>query len=180
MKIIETNRLILRSWTVKDVRDLYEYASLPTVGPNAGWSPHQSLDESLSIVQKFIKEDDVWAIVEKQSLKVIGSVGLHNRSDSQEKLNREIGYVLSTFYEGQGLMTEAVIGVINFAFDELGLDIIFVKHYIDNDKSRRVIEKCGFKYCETIISKLFNGIEKESKVYRITKTDYKKNKEEQQ
>ncbi|MDD3126587.1 MAG: M3 family oligoendopeptidase [Candidatus Izemoplasmatales bacterium] len=174
MKTIETQRLILRSWTISDVHDLYEYAVLPTVGPNAGWNPHQSLTESLSIVQKFIKDDDVWAIVERKSQKVIGSVGLHNRIDLQGNISWEIGYVLSTLYEGQGLMTEAVKAVISFAFSDCQIDTLYVKHFIGNDKSRRVIEKCGFIFQKTGISKLHNGDEKESMIYCITKKDYLK------
>ncbi|WP_020060985.1 hypothetical protein [Bacillus sp. 123MFChir2] len=36
MKMLETNRLILRNWQESDYLDLYEYASDERVGPNAG------------------------------------------------------------------------------------------------------------------------------------------------
>jgi len=46
MKILETERLILRGWNLTDSEDLYEYAQSELVGPNAGWKPHKSVAES--------------------------------------------------------------------------------------------------------------------------------------
>ena len=47
---------------------------------------------------------------------------------------------------GRGLMTEAVQQTIRFCFDIQGIDALTVGHFIDNKRSRRVIEKCGFQY----------------------------------
>ena len=46
LKTIETERLILREWTLDDAAEMYEYAKNPLVGPTAGWKPHESIDES--------------------------------------------------------------------------------------------------------------------------------------
>lgn len=146
MKTLYTQRLILREWSLTDKEDLYEYAKLETVGPNAGWKPHESIEESVEIIQKFIAEDEVYAIELKSNHKVIGSIGLHNRINAEGSMVKEIGYVLSTPYEGRGLMTEACKRVIHFAFMELNIPLIKVGHFLNNDKSRRVIEKCGFIY----------------------------------
>lgn len=62
---------------------------------------------------------------------------------------REIGYVLSKDYWGQGLMPEAVQTVIRYLFDAEGLDFILAGHFDRNSRSRRVIEKCGFQYIKT-------------------------------
>lgn len=59
---------------------------------------------------------------------------------------REIGCVLSKDYWGQGLMPEAINEVINYLFNEKKLDIIFYGHFVSNNQSARVSEKCGFKY----------------------------------
>ena len=47
MKTLETERLILREWQLKDLDDFYEYAKNPNVGSNAGWEPHSSKEVSL-------------------------------------------------------------------------------------------------------------------------------------
>lgn len=77
MKRLETPRLILRDWTEDDAEDLYRYAADPEVGPAAGWKPHENVEESRKIAEMFIREGDVWALEEKASGRVIGSLGLH-------------------------------------------------------------------------------------------------------
>ena len=52
--------------------------------------------------------------------------------------------MLSKAYWGQGLMTEAAQAVIRWLFEEVGLEAVTVGHFTENDRSRRVIEKCGF------------------------------------
>ena len=62
MQRLESERLILRGFTEQDTDDLYRYAVDPDVGPRAGWKPHESREESLSIIRMFIEEGDVFAI----------------------------------------------------------------------------------------------------------------------
>ena len=59
---------------------------------------------------------------------------------------KEIGFVLAKDFWGKGLMTEAVKAVICYCFDELNLDAVSAGHFVGNDPSRRVIEKCGFEF----------------------------------
>lgn len=48
--MIETTRLILRHWQNSDAKELFELAKDPAIGPRAGWSPHQSVAESETII----------------------------------------------------------------------------------------------------------------------------------
>ena len=43
-------------------------------------------------------------------------------------------------------MPEAVKELLRYGFEELGFQTIWCGHYDFNDKSRRVVEKCGFLY----------------------------------
>lgn len=47
---LETERLILRPWTMADAKELYKYASDSEVGPVAGWPPHTSVENSREII----------------------------------------------------------------------------------------------------------------------------------
>jgi len=146
---IETSRLILRPWQTTDLDDLYAYASEPGVGEMAGWNHHKSKTESQMILNSFIKHKKTFALVWKESGKVIGSLGLEEMDpdpEGSDKLGREIGYVLSKDYWGRGLMPEAVLAVIHYCFDVLGYDYLTCGHFLRNDRSRRVVEKCGFRY----------------------------------
>jgi ribosomal-protein-alanine N-acetyltransferase len=174
MKTLETSRLILRSWRLSDAPDMFEYASMPTVGPNAGWKPHQSLSDSEKIIRMFLSDDDVWAVVLKASGKVIGSVGLHDRQKLDGEIVKELGYVLSTSYEGQGLMTEACLEAIRYAFEDLKIGLLKADHFLPNDKSRRVIEKCGFVYEGEIALTTADGRKEPAKIYHMTPNDYQK------
>lgn len=177
MKELETKRLILREWKLSDSKAMYEYAKNELVGPSAGWSPHVNEEESKEIIQMFIDNQDNWALIFKEDKKVIGSIGLHNRSplDGESDLKqREIGYVLSPKYWGMGIMPEAVEEIIRYSFEELGLDLIWCGHYDFNSNSRRVIEKTGFKYRftkERILERL-NNRKVDTLYYSIIKAEY--------
>ena len=151
--VLTTNRLILRPWRETDLEDFYEYARVDGVGQMAGWNPHGSIAESRDILSRFIAGKKVFAL-EHQG-KAIGSLGVEeykekNYPELDALEGREIGYVLSKEYWGQGLMPEAVKAVINWLFEEERLDFIMVGHFDWNSQSRRVIEKCGFQYIKNV------------------------------
>ncbi|HHV46451.1 MAG TPA: GNAT family N-acetyltransferase [Tissierellia bacterium] len=174
MFVLETDRLIIRKFHISDVNDLYDYAKNPNVGPNAGWKPHKNRGETIAIIIEFIKSDEVWAIVEKRRNKVIGSIGLHKDRKRELRNAKMIGYVLSEDYWGKGYATEAVKRMLKYGFEELDLDLISVYHYPHNMRSRRVIEKCGFKY-EGVLRKasvLYDGTVYDDVCYSMTKEDY--------
>lgn len=151
--VLKTPRLILRPWRETDLEDFYEYARVDGVGQMAGWLPHESIEVSRMILSQFIAGNKVFAI-EYQG-KVIGSLGVENYKETEfpeldQFRGREIGYVLSKEYWGRGLMPEAVNAVIRWLFDVVNLDFIVVGHFAWNDQSRRVIEKCGFRFVKEV------------------------------
>ncbi len=166
--IIHTERLTLRAFTQNDLNDLYQYAKVDGVGQMAGWTPHKNIAESQQILDMFISGNKTFAI-EYQG-KVIGSVGVEQYDEAllpqlQQLSGREIGYVLSKEYWGNGLMTEAVKAVIQYLFECQQLDFIAITHYSYNTRSQRVIQKCGFQYVKDVqLSTRYNTVE-QSKLY---------------
>ena len=145
---LETERLILRPWREADVEDFYAYASHPDVGIHAGWKPHSCIEESRKILNMFLADKKVLALELKETGRVIGSLGLEepNPDPTPDGYGREIGYVLYKDYWGRGLMVEAVKAVIDYCFSVLRFDFLTCGHFLPNNRSRRVIEKCGFTY----------------------------------
>ena len=146
--IIVTKRLVLRPWRLDDLDDFFEYASVDGVGQMAGWSPHKDKEESLAILNKFIEEKKTFAL--EYNGKVIGSLGVEKYPESkftgyEEYRCRELGFVLSKDFWGQGLMAEAVEEVNRWLFEEKDLDAVFCGHFVWNTQSARVQEKCGFR-----------------------------------
>lgn len=146
MKTLETKRLILRSFREDDLNDLYEYAKVEGIGEKAGWKHHSSITESSIILQEFIAHNDVYAVELKENHKVIGSVGLHPVNKDSDLVQRELGYVLSKDYHNQGIMSEATKEVIRYAFEELGIDILWCNHFEENYISKHLILKNGFRF----------------------------------
>lgn len=150
--VLKTQRLILRPWTESDLDDFFEYASVDGVGQLAGWNPHRNKEESKLILDMFIGGRKTFAL--EYDGKVNGSLGIEeynqrNYPELDALQGREIGYVLSEDFWGQGLMPEAVKAVVEWLFNEMELDFILVGHFDRNARSRRVIEKCGFRYIKT-------------------------------
>ena len=168
--VLETERLIIRPWKQSDLKDFFEYASVQGVGEMAGWNHHKSIEESRKILDMFIDEHKTFALELKNNGKVIGSLGIEKINpldDPYENMyGKEIGYVLSKDYWGRGLMTEAVKKVIDFCFDDLRLDYLWISHWVDNDKSRRVIEKCGFEFVKEFEYTCQNGDIRPSRGYK--------------
>lgn len=176
MKTLETKRLWLRELQDTDVNDMYEYAKSPVIGPAAGWKPHETIEETAKILTMLKEGNEAWAIVDKATGKMIGTYGLHSKSDRNIETARMVGYVLSEAYWGQGLIVEATEAVLKFAFDILGMDIISVIHYPCNVQSRRVIEKCGFRYEGTLrmAARLYDGSICDHVCYSMTKDEWNK------
>lgn len=178
MKEIETARLVLRAWTKKDAQALFAYANNPEVGPPAGWKPHVNEAESLKIIETLFMNRDVWAIVCKESGKVIGSVGLEPDKRRPGLESREMGYSLAKEFWGKGMMTEAASAVIEYAFAELSLAILAVCTGPENKGSQRVIEKCGFIYEGTSRRsyRIYDGSIRDTKCYSLLKEEWHENR----
>ena len=166
---IETDRMILRPWKETDLDDFFEYARVDGVGQMCGWLPHETPEQSRQILDMFIAEKKTLALELKESGKVIGSVGLEPREACKELSGdlqgRDIGYVLNKAYWGRGLMPETVKAVIDYCFRELNFDWLTCGHFHRNDQSRRVIEKCGFRYVKDTIHHTWFGTEEPTKLY---------------
>ena len=177
METLTTDRLILRAWKETDSKDLYEYAKTDLVGPNAGWPPHKSEEESKAIIKMFIEGNEVYAIVLKEENKVIGGIGIHSRKPDESLAHldqREIGYVLNPKYWGREIVPEAVKALIEYGFNKMNLDLIWCCHYDFNHKSKRVVEKCGFQFRFKRDEKLdlLDNKEVTTLLYSINKNDY--------
>ncbi len=157
---IKTKRLLLRPVLETDAEDMYEYSKNPNVGPNAGWAPHKSIEETAEVIKAiFLNKDGIFSIVVPETGKVIGSVGLIQDPMRENEKALMIGYALGEEYWGKGIMTEAAQAVIKYGFEELGLELVSARYYPHNNASKRILEKCGMVYEGTLRrgEKLFDG-----------------------
>ena len=147
--ILETERLILRPWRESDAEDLYTYASDPDIGPPAGWPPHTSVENSREIIRTVLSAPETYAVCLKENGKPIGSIGFHRNDLAEADDEYELGYWIGKPYWGQGLIPEASRELLRYAFEDLGMNLIWCGYYDGNEKSRRVQEKLGFVFHHT-------------------------------
>jgi RimJ/RimL family protein N-acetyltransferase len=150
--ILETARLILRPWKETDAESLYEYAKNPFIGPFTGWPVHTSVENSRQIIREILSADENYAVTIKNIDVAIGSIGLMIGDKSNLDIavdEAEIGYWLGVPYWGRGFIPEAVCELMRYAFDELGISVIWCGYFDGNEKSKRVSEKCGFRFHHT-------------------------------
>lgn len=171
---LQTPRLTLRAFVPEDAGDVYDYAKNPNIGPPAGWPVHLTMDDSRKAVEVFIRAGNVWAVVLKETGRVIGSVGLQDDRRRTNPAARSIGYVIDERHWGRGLVPEAVSAVFRHAFEDLGVAIIGAVHYPFNTKSRRVMEKCGMRHEGTIrmATRRYDGQVFDDVCYSITRDEW--------
>ena len=152
MSIFETTRLILRPWKESDAATLYEFAKNPLIGPVAGWPVHTSVENSRMLIRDVLSVNETYAVTLKGDDTAIGSIGLliGDKSNLNIKADEaEIGYWIAEPYWGQGLIPEAVREIIRHAFEDLGMSVLWCGYFDGNEKSKRVNEKCGFRFHHT-------------------------------
>ena len=173
---IETDRLILRMWSKRDAEALFDYAKDPDVGPNAGWKPHANVGESRLIIDQLFRRNMTWAIVEKETGTVVGSIGFEPDKYRPEINSREMGYSLAKSRWGNGYMTEAAKALIKYAFQELKLDVLMIRTSESNIRSQRVIDKCGFVYEGTLrrAYRTYDDNKREVRCYSMLREEYEK------
>lgn len=180
---MENERILLRHWHETDAEALYKYASDPEVGPQAGWAPHQSVEESRQIIREIFGQDFMWAIIWKETNEPIGCVGYLPSGMGNIEMGEndgEVGYWMAKPYWNRGICTEALRMVVDYCFTVKGFDTLWGDFFVDNPASGRVMVKCGFEdtgrelYCEH----LYGGSERLVRVLKLN--NYCKNKMEKQ
>ena len=142
-----SQRLLLRPWHETDAEILYYYAKDEEVGPRAGWAPHQSVDESRDVINNVFHNATTWAIVLRETDKVVGAIGYGPSCDCDLPARPDeptVGYWVGKEYWNQGICTESLALLIDRIVNHTGIKSLVSGHYVDNPASGRVMEKCGF------------------------------------
>lgn len=150
--ILQTRRLSLRAFQPGDAQAVFDSFSQEAVTRYVNRGSMQSIAEAEELVKSraslFERAIGIrWALVEKINQDyVIGSCGYYKLNKDDH--SAEIGYDLNSAYWRQGLMTEALKTVIEFAYSEaffFHLNRIQAVTYIDNKASIGLLEKLGFQ-----------------------------------
>ncbi|MBS3088020.1 GNAT family N-acetyltransferase [Candidatus Pacearchaeota archaeon] len=147
---LETERLVLREYSPNDVNDIIlkindldvskylEVVPYPYTSEDGEWFVNHCVENS----KKTPRDKYEMAITLKESGEFIGGVGLSNIDTYVG--SAELGYWIGKNYWRQGIMTEAIDALINFAFYKLELNRLILSAYVPNTGSNELAKKLGF------------------------------------
>ncbi len=182
MKILETDRLLLRTFEAADFegmlainQDPLVMAHFPGLVDKAGT---QGLIDKIN--QHYLDYGyTLYAVELKSTAEFIGFVGLLKPSfEAHFTPNTEIGWRLSAKHWGKGYAPEAAHAVLDYAFNVLKFPEVVSFTSMTNTNSIRVMEKIGLKHDEaddfnhpnlSPDSPLYGHV-----LYRLSKADYLK------
>ena len=176
---IETDRLILRRFTMEDADIMYKnWASDDEVTKYLTWPTHADVNVTRMIIEEWVqKYNDLdfyhWAVELREIGEPIGSLSVV--SYESKTASATIGWCMGKRWWGQRIMPEAGSAVLKYLFEEVEFNRIASKHDADNPKSGRVMQKIGMTREGTLRASGKNnrGIVDEV-YYSILKEDYEK------
>lgn len=130
------------------------------------------LNKERETLDYLTKHNDILAIVDNESNKPVGICGLHNRNEVHRSavLGITIG---EKSYWGHGIGTEATNLLLDFAFNVLNLNSVFLEVIDYNKRAIKCYEKCGFKYVgKKRKSIYFSGIYHDLLIYDIIASEF--------
>jgi RimJ/RimL family protein N-acetyltransferase len=177
MRQLTSQRLLIRSFTKNDWKDLYEYLSDERViryEPYEVFSEEQCKHEAI----QRSKNDAFLAVCLKDTNKVIGNLYF----SEQEFDTWEIGYVFNHNYQGAGYATESAREVLREAFDQLGARRIIAMCDPENKASWRLLERLGMRREGHLLKNIYfkkdslgNPIWKDTYEYAILEEEWRGN-----
>lgn len=98
---------------------------------------------------KFLLREDLLLFLFLKGTEIlVGSSGLHRINWDVPRV--EIGYWVRTPYAGKGYITEAVVGITEFAFKEIGARRVEIRCDVLNERSAAVARRAGFELEATL------------------------------
>jgi ribosomal-protein-serine acetyltransferase len=169
------NDVVLNPLTEKDSLDIFNTLNNEREYMRV-WLPfvdytHEENDTRNYVISALDTADKQFTISYKG--KFAGLIGLKDTDPVNRKT--EIGYWLSQYAQGKGIMTHSVLKLIEYAFDEMNINRIQIKVAVNNHKSKHIPEKLGFclegveRDGELLVDNVYTDIN----VYSLLKKEFK-------
>ena len=138
----------MRRFRPEDAQAMYaNWASDDEVTKYLTWPSHTNVDISQWVVNDWVSsydKDDFYQWAIEFEGQVIGSISVAGKDDDVQKAH--VGYCIGRNWWRKGIMSEALKAVMDYLFDEVGMNRIEACHDPNNPNSGRVMVKCGMKY----------------------------------
>jgi ribosomal-protein-alanine N-acetyltransferase len=143
--VLKTQRLTLRELTLDDADTILALRSCEEINQFVATKRMQNIEEAKDFIHTcnalYLKEDRIfWAITSEKE--ILGTIVLHRISLNTKYA--EIGYKLKTEMQQKGFMSEAILAVLNFGFEQLNIKTIEAYTHKNNVRSITLLEKHHF------------------------------------
>lgn len=177
MKILETDRLILRKFSIEDAEGMYNnWATDSETCKFLSWDVHKNIEETKEVINKWISKYEKgsynWIVELKDNHEVIGSICDNGFSIKNQTI--DIAYCYGSKYWKKGYATEALRKVIEYLLIEKDFYLVSANHRSSNPASGRVMEKAGMKKEATLRDRRYNAETNKRYdmiIYSITKNE---------
>lgn len=171
----ETDRLILRAITIEDApayaKHFVDYEVIRQLARGVPW-PYPE-DGVRKFILSFIlpkQGHDQWhwgIFLKDQPDEMIGGVELWREPRPDNR-----GFWLGRKFWGQGLMTEAVTPITDFAFSSLGFEKLIFSNAVGNTASHKIKKKMGARLLRVQPGEFVDRTYTEIALWEITKTEW--------
>lgn len=146
--ILETDRIILRPFTMDDAEGVLEFSSNPETQKHTGDITRTTIEEVENIITNVWHSDYAkygygrFAVVHKKDNKIIGFSGIKYLPEIDAT---DLGYRFLPEYWGKGIATETSIAILKYAFEVHNLKEVIAFVETENPASSAVLKKLGFE-----------------------------------
>ena len=178
---LETERLILRKLRPEDSDALYAIFSDKQTLEYWGHAPYTQKQQAVTSIQEHLAFWDAgkslcMAIEHKASAGLIGTISLFNFYEDSRRA--EVGYILSRPHWGSGIMSEALVAILGYAFIDLNLNRLEADIDPGNAASARLLKKMGFQLEGLLRERWIVGdLVTDTELYGLLHSDYLGGKE---
>ncbi len=137
----------LRPWSIDDLESLVKYGNNKNIANfMMDRFPHPyTIENGKQFIEFASKHKPLHMFAIEINGEACGGIGLHPQEDIHCK-NAELGYWLGEPFWGNGIITKAIVEMVDYGFRNFDVTRIFAKPFGNNLASQKVLEKAGFKF----------------------------------
>ena len=162
-------KINLRPWQLSDAETLSLFANNPLIAANMmdGFPHPYSIENAKTFISMAMAASPQNIMAIEIEGTAAGGIGIHPQPDIY-RMNAELGYWLAQKYWGQGIITQAIMQMTKYAFENWNINRIYSRPFGTNIASQKALQKAGFilegRFEKTIFK---NGVYQDELVYAL-------------
>lgn len=180
--LIVDEHYLLREQSLEDTETFLAYYSDPDVHRYILATPPLNLSDAADEIHYcrnlfYQKKGLYWALVRRQDNRMIGAAGLYMNTHHERA---EVSYDLSKEYWRKGIMSKALIKIMDYSFNYVGLQRLEALTMLINGASQNILLKLGFVHEGMLHNyRYFNGRNHDVEMFGLTPEMYREKMQQQ-